>query len=125
MKYLFHFRPPLAFFSCRDWLLHRLHDGPPFLSLGMSGHLVPVGLDVDAVVLEIAEEHSVFEINGIVPDLAFVDHAQDFRPDRCVIPLVTFLTSGLEPDHHSETLHYSRPAWQCSEPPSSSLFSIV
>src|SRR6266446_3786951 len=62
MEYLFHLCPPLPFFSCRHWLLHRLHDGPPFLRLCMRRHLVPVTLHVASVVFEITEEDSVFEV---------------------------------------------------------------
>src|SRR5882724_5753474 len=107
MEYLFHLGPPLPFFSCRYRLLHWLHDGPPLLSFCMCSHLVPVGLQVASVVFEITEQDSISEVDRIIPDLAFVDHAQNFRPDRCVIAFVTFLTTGFEPDHHSESLHRS------------------
>jgi hypothetical protein len=58
------------------------------------------------VVFEITEEDSVFEVDRIIPDIAFVDHAQDFRPHRRVIAFVTFLAAGLKPDHHSKALHH-------------------
>jgi len=85
--------------------LHWLHDGPPFLSLCMRSHLAPIALHVASVIFEIAEEDSIFKVNRVVPDLAFVDHAQDFRPHGCVIAFVTFLTTRLKPDHHSKTPH--------------------
>ena len=69
----------------------------------------PEPTHVASVVFQITEENSVFEVNRVVPNLAFVDHAQDFRPDRCVIAFVTFLTTGLKPDHHSKALHRFHP----------------
>jgi len=40
-----------------------------------------------------------------VSNLAILDHAQDFRPDRCVIAFVTFFTAGLKPNHQCKALH--------------------
>src|SRR5713226_1847785 len=109
MKNLFHLRPPLARFSCRWRFLHRLHHCPPFLSLGVRSHFAPVTLQVASVVLEIAEEDAVLEVDGIVSDVAFRNLCQHFRPDRGVISLVGVLTTWLEPDRHSKAHHRCLP----------------
>src|SRR5439155_18272772 len=109
MENLFHLRRPLALFSGRQRFLHRLHDRPPLLSFGMRSHLDPVTFQVASVVFEIAEEHAVLEVDGIVLDVAFQNLVQDLRPNRRVVSLVIFLSSWLEPDHHSKALHCSHP----------------
>jgi len=62
----------------------------------MCSHLFPIGLDIGSVIFDITEENSIFEVNRMVPDVALVNHAQYFWPDRRVITFVTFLTAGLK-----------------------------
>ena len=90
MKDFFHFGPPFAGFSGRKRILHGFHDGPPFLRFRIGGHLGPIRLTIGAVILHVAEEQVVFQINGVVPDVAGGDGFQDVRPDGGVIFFVTF-----------------------------------
>src|SRR5690349_5664150 len=101
-----HLSPPLTFVACGQRRLHRTHDRPPFLCLGMGSHLGPVLLQIRTVVFEIAEQHIVFAIDGVIPDVTFADHLQYFRPHGCVIALVQFFASRFQPDRHPKTLHF-------------------
>src|SRR5437016_8657277 len=107
MENLFHLRPPLALFSGRQRFLHRLHDRPPLLSFGIRSHLDPVTFQVASVVFEIAEEHAVLEVDGIVLDVAFQNLVQDLRPNRRVVSLVSFLSSWTRLDRKSTRLNSS------------------
>src|SRR6266849_4131361 len=71
MENFLHVCPPLAFLSCWQWVLHRLHDGPPFLRLGIRSHLAPILFQITAVVFQVSEEKVVLEEDGIVFDIAF------------------------------------------------------
>ena len=71
MENFLHVCPPLAFLSRWQWVLHRLHDGPPFLRLGIRSHLAPILFQITAVVFQVAEEKVVLEEDGIVLDIAF------------------------------------------------------
>jgi hypothetical protein len=66
-----HVCPPLAFLSRWQRVLHRLHDGPPFLRLGIRSHLAPIFFQIAAVVFQVAEEKVVLEEDGVVLDIAF------------------------------------------------------
>ena len=105
MKHFLHLGPPLPRFSCGQRFLHGLHHSPPFLRFPVRGHFGPVTLQIGAVIFEIAEEDVILEKNGIFPDVAFQNLLQDFRPHRSVLLLVGACVSGLQPDHHSESIH--------------------
>src|SRR6266436_9668799 len=109
MKNLVHLRPPLALFSCRKRFLHRPDQSPPLLSLDMRSHLAPVTFQIASVIFEVAEEHAVLQVNGIVPNVAFKNLVQDLGPNRRVTTLVGFLAAWLELDHQSKALHRSHP----------------
>src|SRR5258708_19233320 len=55
MEDFLHVCPPLAFLSCWQWVLHRLHDGPPFLRLAIPSHLAPILFQITPVVFQLPE----------------------------------------------------------------------
>jgi len=73
----------------------------------MRSHLVPIAFQVVAVVFEIAEENAIFQIDGIVLDIAFENLVQNIRLNRRVVPLVGFFASGPQSDRHGESAHRS------------------
>ena len=70
MEHFFHLCPPFAWFTRCQGILQRFHHRPPFLRLLMSRHFGPIALHVAAVIFEVAEEKVVFEVDGIVADIA-------------------------------------------------------
>ena len=95
VKHFFHLGPPFAFAAGVEGLLHRHHDGPPLLRSWIGGHFGHVGFVIGAVIFEIAEEEIVFQIDGIIADIAFADHVENVGPDGSVISLVFSSVSGL------------------------------
>jgi hypothetical protein len=57
------------------------------------------------VVFEIAEEEIVFEIDGIVADVAFLDHVEDVGPDGGVIAFVFCKRFGFYLDDRTISFH--------------------
>src|SRR5258708_1405998 len=74
----------------------------------MRSHLVPIVFQVAAMVFEIAEEDAIFQIYGIVLDIAFENLVQNLRPNRRVVPLVDLFASGPQSDHQAESPHEKR-----------------
>src|ERR1035441_6770588 len=107
MEYLFHPCPPFVFFSVCQRLLKWFHHSPPLLCFGVRGHLCPIRLHIAAVVLKVAEQNVVSEVDRVVSDVALCDHLEHFRPYRAVICLVGLSRAGLESQGHSVTLHHS------------------
>src|SRR5580700_4958926 len=97
MENLLHLCPPFTLFSCRQRFLQRLHDGPPLLSLGVGGHPLPVCLRIIAVVFEIAEKKTIFEVDRVVPDIAIRELLQYLWPYLSVICPVVPFASLLKP----------------------------
>src|SRR5579864_129832 len=105
MKNFFHVGPPFALGACFQGILHRHHNRPPFLGLRISGHFCHVRRVVRAVILEIAEQQVVFQVDGIISDIALVDHSEDFGPNRRMVFLIGLKRFRPDSDHRTVTPH--------------------
>src|SRR3979490_2671792 len=105
MKNLVHVGPPLASGARFQGLLHWHHKSPPFLRLWISRHCRHVRSVVRAVIFEISEQEVVFQIDGIVSNIATPDHGEHFWPHRRVIFLVGFKRLRPYFDYRTIALH--------------------
>src|SRR5579863_5950910 len=71
----------------------------------MSRHFGPVAFQIAAMIFKVAEQKVVSEVDGVVADIAFLDHLQYRRPDRRVIVPIGIRASRLQFDHHPESIH--------------------
>src|SRR6185437_3660737 len=104
----FRYVEPLATrLNIRQSLLHRIHDRPPPLCLGIRSHLAHISLVVAAMVFEVRNEKAVVKVNGIVADVAGLNRGEDRRPNLLVVFDVLLATFRTKPDQLAVTTHKS------------------
>jgi hypothetical protein len=61
------------------------------------------------VIFKISEEKVVFQIDGVVADVATLDHFENLRPHGCMVLLVGLDEFRPYFDHKTITLHFCSP----------------
>ena len=95
MEDFLHVRPPFTLGAPREGLLTGHAFTPPLLGNRVGRHLGAIRLEVVADVLEVAEQvvlavREFAQENGVVTQVAVLDHLQDLGPHRGVQFFVAF-----------------------------------
>ena len=91
--------------SRRQRALQRLDYRPPLLRFGIGFHFRHIGEEIGSDVFVIRKKKSIAEIDGIIPNIAFVYLRGDLGPHLAVIVDVRVNTVGFYSDHFPMTNH--------------------
>src|ERR1700760_2276166 len=107
MKNLRYLQPLTPGWNIRQTLLHRVHDRPPPLRLGIRSHLAHVSVIVAAMVFEVGNEKIAVKVDRVIPNVAGVDRCENRGPNLLVVFDVLVAMFRPKSDQLAVTTHNS------------------